>query len=85
MSTFLNKIDKLREEPEHKRERVRLVATIGITAVIAIIWFSTLSLRFAAPTETSIAQKAEQESSVFGDAVARVGAGWAVVKGAFKD
>ena len=85
MSTFLNKIDKLRLEPEHKRERVRLVATIGITAVVAIIWFSTLSLRFSNPTQTTIAQKADQESSVFSSAAGRVGAGWAVVKGTFKD
>lgn len=84
MSSFSHHLNQLRQASESKRERVRLAATIGITAVVAIIWFSTLSLRLSQPTETQLA-KSEKESSVFGTAVARVGAGWAVVKGALSD
>lgn len=63
MHQFLN---KLRAKPLHERKMIALGISLGVTSVLALIWFASLSVRFGNTTQTAnITQSSNDSSSQF--------------------
>ncbi len=81
MNRLLNFIDQLRARPEGERKRWLLGSSFGITAVIALLWLSQLTLTFGAPSAaTQIASIATTRVSSEVGIFARIKNGYQVLK-----
>jgi hypothetical protein len=60
---MIEKIEALRKEPRHVRNRYAFAIALSVTAAIAIMWAVTLPSRFA--PEEEAAQPAENSGSSF--------------------
>jgi len=47
-------IEKLQQEPAHKRKQIAIIVALGITSLIALVWLSTLKERFTSPETKTI-------------------------------
>ncbi|MBU6323264.1 MAG: hypothetical protein KGI41_00230 [Patescibacteria group bacterium] len=72
-------IARLREKPEHVRERIALMSAIGVTAVVAVGWLAAAaSSGLFALQASSVAEGV----AAVGAGVSQAAAGYAAVQGA---
>jgi len=43
MASLEHHLDRLREKPDHVRHRIALLTSAGVTALVAILWVTTLA------------------------------------------
>lgn len=65
---MLDKIEALRKEPKHIRNRYAFLIALCISCLVALIWALTLSARFAEPASVEVKQEegAPDWTEVFG-------------------
>lgn len=68
-------LEKLRQRPEPARRRMLLMLSGGLTLVIFFLWL--LNLKYAGP----LIRSTESEEVKAAGAVARIKAGWQVLRG----
>lgn len=57
-------IESLREKPEPVRKAIALFSSLGVVAVIAVIWISTLPARFTSTSQEAAVIQADTAGTV---------------------
>ncbi len=86
--SFVDYLEKVRQEPEGKRRRLLMIWTVLGTALIVILWLANIFLLRPGADPTEIAQQklkwAEWQSTA-GEAGERIYLGWDLLKTGVSD
>ncbi len=68
-------IEKLKQQPEEHRQTLALGVALLFTALVALVWFSTLGARFAALEVQRVTATANEAKEALSQLKARAGVG----------